>query len=322
MTRIAILDDWQGYAEQAVDWAPLRARAEVVFLRGHHADPAALAAAAGPADALVAMRERSVIGTALLDALPGLKLVSYTGPRNASVDLAACAARGITVCNTAAGRSGHATAELALGLLLACARNLALGDAEMRAGRFQRNVAPGVELAGGVLGIIGLGRIGGTMARYGRALGMEVLAWSQNLTDERAAEAGATRVAKEALLERADAISLHLVLSPRSAGVIGAGEIARLKPGCIIVNTARGPLIDQPALLAALRAGRVRAGLDVYDAEPVGPGHPILAAPNTVLAPHLGYATSENLRDFYAASLENLLAWLDGAPIRVVNPTP
>jgi phosphoglycerate dehydrogenase-like enzyme len=318
--RIVVLDDWQGYAERATDWARVRARAELVFLRGHHADPAALAAEIGAAEAVVAMRERSVISAALLDLLPGLRLLSFTGPRNASVDVAACSARKVLVCNTPAGRSGHATAELALGLLLACARRIALGDAEMRAGRFQANVAPGIEMAGRTLGIIGLGRIGGTMARYGNALGMRVIAWSQNLTEERAAEAGAARVSKGVLVSESDAISLHVVLSPRSVGIVGAEEIARLKPGCILINTSRGALIDQPALLAALHAGRVMAGLDVYESEPVGAGDPILAAPNTVLSPHLGYATSENLADFYRYAAENVSAWLEGAPIRMVNP--
>lgn len=320
MTRIVVLDDWQAYAEHATDWSAVRAHADLVFLRDHHATPEALAKAIGPAAAIVAMRERSVISPALLDLLPTLKLVSYTGPRNASVDVPACTERGILVCNTAAGRSGHATAELALGLLLACARQIPKGDAETRAGRFQANVPPGIELAGRTLGILGLGRIGGTMARYGRALGMNVIAWSQNLTEERATEAGATRVDKQTLLATSDAISLHLVLSPRSRGIIGPADIAALKPGCILINTSRGPLIDQPALLAALHAGKVKAGLDVYDTEPLPADHPILAAPNTTLAPHLGYATSENLADFYAASAENLAAWLTGHPIRVVNP--
>lgn len=320
MARIVVLDDWQGFAERATDWSSIRARAELVFLRGHHEGAAALAEAVGPADAVVAMRERSVISAEFLDLVPSLKLVSYTGPRNASVDVAACTARRILVCNTQAGRSGHATAELALGLLLACARGIAKGDAEMRAGRFQAHVPPGIEMAGRTLGIIGLGRIGATMARYGRALGMEVIAWSQNLTTERAAEAGATRVEKAELLARADAVSLHVVLSPRSVGILGAADIAALKPGCIVINTSRGPLIDQAALLAALHEGRVVAGLDVYDAEPVGPGAAILAAPNTVLSPHLGYATSENLGEFYTASAENVLGWLTGAPVRVVNP--
>lgn len=320
MARIVVLDDWQGYAERATDWSAVRAQADLAFLGAHHGDPAALAAAIGAADGIVAMRERSVISATLLDLLPGLKFLSYTGPRNASVDLAACTARRILVCNTPAGRSGHATAEVALGLLLSCARNLAQGDAEMRAGRFQARVAPGIEMAGRTLGIIGLGRIGATMARYGQALGMRVVAWSQNLTAERCAEVGATLVTKDELLTRSDAISLHVVLSPRSEGIVGAADFPKLKPGCILINTSRGALIDQPALLAALHEGRVKAGLDVYDSEPVGLDHALLAAPNTVLSPHLGYASSENLSDFYGYSAENVAAWLAGAPIRMVNP--
>lgn len=320
MARIVVLDDWQGYAEGAIDWSELKSKADLVFLRAHQATPAKLAAAVGAADAVVAMRERSVISAEFLDRVPSLKLVSFTGPRNASVDVAGCTARGILVCNTMAGRSGHATAELALGLLLACARDIAKGDSEMRAGRFQTHVPPGIEMAGRTLGLIGLGRIGATMARYGNALGMEVIGWSQNLTEERAAEVGAKRVDKAELLACSDAISLHVVLSPRSVGILGAEDFPLLKPGCILINTSRGPLIDQPALLAALHARKVWAGLDVYDAEPVGADHPLLAAPNTVLSPHLGYATSENLAEFYAASRNNVLAWLAGNPIRTVNP--
>ncbi|HEY0419961.1 MAG TPA: NAD(P)-dependent oxidoreductase, partial [Acetobacteraceae bacterium] len=181
-------------------------------------------------------------------------------------------------------------------------------------------VAPGTDLAGRILGVIGLGRIGSRMASYGRALGMEVLAWSPNLTEERAAGVGGARGEKEALLERSDAITLHLVLGPRSRGVIGAAEIARMKPGAILVNTSRAGLVDTPALLAALNAGRITAAIDVFDTEPLPPDAPIRGAPNTVLSPHLGYVTADNMQDFYRFIAENLLAWLDGAPIRLINP--
>jgi phosphoglycerate dehydrogenase-like enzyme len=269
----------------------------------------------------------------VIQRLDDVKLLTFTGQRNAAVDVQAATAQGILVCNTAPGSvcntapgsdahstSSHGTAELALGLLLACARRIPLGDARIRAGGFQDGVPPGIELAGRTLGLVGLGRIGGRMARYARALDMEVIAWSQNLTEARAAEAGATRVGKQELFARADAVSLHLVLSDRSRGVVGAAEIARMKEGAILVNTARGPLVDQDALLAALSEGRILAGLDVFDIEPLPQAHPLRSAPNTVLTPHLGYVTEDNMAELYRLSIENILAFLDGAPIRVVNP--
>jgi phosphoglycerate dehydrogenase-like enzyme len=222
------------------------------------------------------------------------------------------------VCNTTSGPS-HGTAELALALLLACARRLPQADAAIRAGGFQDGVPSGMELAGRTLGLVGLGRIGGRMARYAQALDMKVVAWSQNLTDERAREAGAERVTKDELFARADAVSIHLVLSARTRGVVGTAEIARMRRGAILVNTSRGPLVDQAALLAALTEGRIVAGLDVFDTEPLPPGHPLGRAPNTVLTPHLGYVTAENMADLYRASIENILAYLDGKPIRVVT---
>ncbi|MCW3474000.1 D-2-hydroxyacid dehydrogenase family protein [Limobrevibacterium gyesilva] len=319
MTRVAVLDDWQGVAESLVDWSALTAKAEVTFFRAAFANADEVVAQLAGYDVILAMRERTPLSKQVIDRLPKLRLISFTGPRNAAVDAAACTARGILVCNTVATRSSHDTAELALGLLLAAARHLPLGDAEMRAGRFQDHVPPGLGLFKRTLGLIGLGRIGAQVASYGRALGMEVLAWSQNLTEERALEAGATRVGKDELLARADAISLHLVLSDRSRGIIGAADIAKMKPGAILVNTSRGPLIDQAALLEALQARRIVAALDVYDQEPLPPAHPLRRAPNTVLSPHLGYVTRDNMVDFYTAAVENIVAWIQGAPVRVVN---
>jgi phosphoglycerate dehydrogenase-like enzyme len=320
MTRIAILDDWQGIAESSIDWSALSAKAELVFFREPFAGPDALVAALADFDALLVMRERSAFPAAVIERLGKLRIIASPGPRNAAIDVAACTARGVLVCNTPATRSSNATAELALGLLLACARRLAQGDAEIRAGRFQEHVAPGMDLAGRTLGIIGLGRIGATMARYGQALGMKVQAWSQNLTEERAAEVGVARVDKGTLMATSDAISIHMVLSPRSRGIVGAAEIARMKPGGILVNTSRGPLVDMAALVVALNEGRVMAGLDVYDTEPLPAADPIRSAPNCVLAPHLGYVTADNMADFYRYCAESLRAWLDGTPIRVMNP--
>ena len=319
MARVAVLDDWQGTAGSLADWSALRARAEVVFFRHAIPDPDALVAALAGFDIVLAMRERTALPAATLQRLGDLRLLTFTGARNAAVDVAAATARGVLVCNTTSGPS-HGTAELALALLLACARRLPQADASIRAGGFQDGVPPGTELAGRTLGLVGLGRIGGRMGRYAQALDMKVIAWSQNLTDERAREVGAERVAKDALFARADAVSIHLVLSARTRGVVGADEIARMRRGAILVNTSRGPLVDQTALLAALAEGRIVAGLDVFDTEPLPPGHPLRTAPNTVLTPHLGYVTGENMAGLYRASIENILAYLDGAPIRVVNP--
>jgi phosphoglycerate dehydrogenase-like enzyme len=209
---------------------------------------------------------------------------------------------------------------MALGLLLASARAIPAGDANIRAGRFQEGLPVGISLAGKTMGIIGLGRLGSQMASYGRALNMNVLAWSQNLTAERAQAAGAALVSKEALLSRSDAVSVHLVLSPRSRGLIGASEIAMMKPGAILINTSRGPIVDEEALIAAVQSRRIIAALDVYDREPLPARHPLRSAPNTVLMPHLGYGVQETWKEFYRQSIENALAFLDGKPVRVMNP--
>ena len=316
--RIAVLDDWQGIAEGAADWPALGA--EVTFFRHGFASPAATVAALKDYEVIVAMRERTWLGKEVIDGLDKLRLLSFTGPRNAAVDTAACTTRGIVVCNTTSTGSSNDTPELALALLLAAARKIPLGDAEMRAGRFQDNVPPGLGLSGRTLGLIGLGRIGGRMAQFGTVLGMRVLAWSQNLTEERAREAGATRVEKDVLLAESDAVSLHLVLSARTRGILGAADLACMKPGAILVNTSRGPLIDEAALVAAVQAGRIVAALDVFDQEPLAAEHPLRRLPNTVLSPHLGYVTRDNMAAFFVQSVENIAAWRSGAPVRVVNP--
>jgi phosphoglycerate dehydrogenase-like enzyme len=202
--------------------------------------------------------------------------------------------------------------------MIAATRRIALGDAAIRAGHFQENVPQGFVLAGKTLGLLGLGRIGGMMARYGIALGMEVLAWSQNLTAERAKECGATLVSKEDLLARADVVSLHLVLSGRTRGILGAAELARMKPGAVLVNTSRGPLVDEAALIGELRSGSLIAGIDVYDREPLPAHHPLRTAPNCVLTPHVGYVVAEVMADFYKQLIENALAFMDGKPVRVM----
>jgi phosphoglycerate dehydrogenase-like enzyme len=232
--------------------------------------------------------------------------------------MAALRAQGVVICTAGGGDNGANTAELALLLMLAAARGLPRADAAIRAGGFQAGTLPGVELDGKVLGLIGLGRLGGRMAHYGAALGMRVIAWSRHLTPELAAAGGATCVPLEVLLEQADVVSLHMVLSASTRGLIGAPQLARMKKGAILVNTSRGPLIDEAALIAALRSGRLVAALDVYDREPLPPDHPLRTLPNTVLTPHLGYVTQATMGAFHRQGIENVLAFLRGAPIRVL----
>ncbi|MGO9417798.1 D-2-hydroxyacid dehydrogenase family protein [Roseiarcus sp.] len=321
MVKIAILDDWQDVARGSADWSLLASRADLTFFADAFDNEDQAAAALADSDILLTMRERTAFPATLLRRLPKLRMIGITGANVATLDLAACSRQGVVVCNTAGGGSGapFATAELALGLLIAAARAIPVADATMRAGGFQRGVPVGVSLAGKTLGIVGLGRLGSRMARYGAALDMKVIAWSPNLTEARAEAAGARLARKAELMAVSDAISVHMVLSPRSRGVIGAEDIDLMKTGAILINTSRGPLIDQGALVAAVRAGRINAVLDVYDKEPLPRDHPLRAAGNTVLTPHLGYGVEETWRDFYPRSVENALAFLDGAPIRVLN---
>lgn len=321
MTKVAVLDDWQGVAQTSADWSKLMTRADVVFFPHAFADENDAAKQLADFDIVLSMRERTPLPASLINRLPKLRMLGMTGARNRSLDTEACTARGIVVCNTqGGGASDSATAELALGLLLAAARGIAAGDANIRNGRFQESVPVGFTLAGKTLGLIGLGRLGSYMARYCKALNMNLLAWSQNLTAEKAQAEGATLVSKNELLERSDAVSIHVVLSDRSRGMIGAPELARMKPGAILVNTSRGPIVDEPALLDALRARRIVAALDVFDQEPLPLDHPLRSVPNTVMTPHLGYGVRETWDQFYPQSVENALAFLDGKPVRVVNP--
>jgi phosphoglycerate dehydrogenase-like enzyme len=319
MTRVAVLDDWQHVARRSANWFPLTQRTEVVFFDSAFAGEDEAAEKLADFDILMAMRERTAFPASLVHRLPKLRMVALTGRRGASIDIAALIGRGVTVCYTGAADSGEGTAELALGLMLAAARHLCAGDAAIRAGQFQEGVGVGFMLAGKTLGVIGLGRLGSLVARYGHALGMRLLAWSQNLTAEKAAAAGAVLVPKEELLSRSDVVSLHLVLSDRTRGIIAAEDLARMKPGAILVNTSRGALVEEAALLAAVRSGRLIAALDVYDREPLPPDHPLRRAANTVLTPHLGFGTIENFKAFYQQSVENVLAFIDGKPIRVLE---
>jgi phosphoglycerate dehydrogenase-like enzyme len=320
MTKIAVLDDWQGVARASADWSVLEKRGAVTFFARAFESEDHAAAELADFDIVLSMRERTPFPATLLARLPKLRLLGTTSGRTATVDLPACTAHGVVVCCTGSGPGTYATAEMALGLLVAAFRQIPAGDHALRTGRFQDGVPEGRVLHGKTLGLLGLGRIGSLMARYGHALGMQVLAWSQNLTPEKAAAEGAVHTAKDALLEQADAVSLHLVLSDRTRGLVGAAELARMKPGAVLINTSRGPLVDEAALLAALHAGHIVAGLDVFDREPLPPDHKLRTAPNTVMMPHLGYGVREVWAQFYPESVENALAFLDGKPIRVMNP--
>jgi phosphoglycerate dehydrogenase-like enzyme len=317
LRRIGLLDDWQGVGTTLADWSALPGGIEVESLRWHETDEAVLAERLAPYDALVVMRERTPITASLVARLPNLKLLVTTGLRNASVDVAACAARGITVCGTPSLASP--TVELAWALILGLLRHIPQEAAAMRAGGWQTTVGRGLE--GKTLGVLGLGRLGQRVAKVGSAFGMKVIAWSQNLTAEAAAAAGVERVEKMELFARADVVTIHLVLSARTKGLVGAAEFARMKPTAVLVNTSRGPIVDEAALLAALRAGEIGgAALDVYDEEPLPADHPLRSAPNLLLSPHLGYVTEENFRGMYGGALECVLGWLKGAPVRVIAP--
>lgn len=315
--RLAILDDYQDVAHGFADWSSLEADGvTVTSYRKPFASQDALVSALAGVTILIAMRERTAFPREVLEKLPGLQLLVTTGMANASIDVAAAAELGITVTGTPG--SPTAAPELTWALLLALARSIPAEDASLRSGTWQHTV--GFELAGKTLGVVGLGKIGRRIAAYGQAFGMEVLAWSQNLADEAADEAGVRKVSKEDLFRHSDVATLHLRLSPRSEGIVGEPELRLLGPDGVLVNTARGPLVDQDALVRALSEGWIAgAALDVFDQEPLPASHPLVSAPNTVLSPHLGYVTRESYRQFYGGALEDVKAWLAGAPVRVIS---
>jgi phosphoglycerate dehydrogenase-like enzyme len=273
-----------------------------------------------PFEILCLLRERTAFPRTLIERLPNLKFVSLTGIRAGSLDSKALAERGVPLSNTRSGNSTYLTSELAWGLIINAARDMAKGERNMRASRWHEGLAPGMGLRGKRLGLIGLGKIGSRVAAIGKAFEMDVVAWSQNLTAEKAAEADAIYLSKEDLLGTSDIVSLHLVLSDRTRGIIGAKELATMKPTAILVNVSRGPLIDEAAMIAALKEGRLaHAALDVYDREPLPTDHPLRKIDNVTLSPHLGYVNDENYRQFYGDALENIEAWLASKPIRVIN---
>lgn len=313
--RLSILDDYQGVALDMADWSPLDGRLDIEVERKPFADEDEAVRALAQSEIVAAMRERTAFPRSLVERLPKLKLLVTTGMRNAAFDMAALRDHGTVVCGTAGG--GLDTAELAWGLILGAARRIAEDHRAMRDGLWQTRI--GHRLAGKTLGVLGLGRLGATVARVGLAFDMKVIVWSQNLTAERAAAVGVEHVGKEALFTRSDVLSVHLVLSQRSRGLVGRDDIARMKPGAILVNTSRGPIVDTDAVIAALVAGRLGyAAFDVYDREPLPADHPLRRAPNVLLTPHIGYVTEENYRSSYPQIVENVAAFLDGKPIRVI----
>jgi phosphoglycerate dehydrogenase-like enzyme len=317
--RLSVLDDYQGVALEMADWTPVRSRGlEIADERFPFADEDDVVRSLADSEIVAAMRERTAFSKSVVDRLPKLKLLITTGMRNASFDMAALKDRGVTVCGTGGPGGGNEdTAELAWGLILGAARRIAEDHAFMRQGGWQTRV--GHRVAGKTLGLLGLGRLGSAVARVGLAFGCKAIAWSQNLTAEKAAEQGVERVEKDELFRRSDILSVHLVLSPRSRGLVGAREIALMKPSAILVNTSRGPICDTDAVIAALQEGRLAyGGFDVYDKEPLPIGHPLRSAPNVILTPHIGYVTDENYRSSYPQIVENILAYLDGKPVRVI----
>ena len=316
--RCAVLDDYQHAALRAADWSPIGGQVEVRAIHHHIADEHALAATVGDCQIVVLMRERTPFPSSLFARLRQLRLLVTTGMRNAAIDLAAAQAHGVVVCGTAS--RSEPPAELTWALILALARNLVVEASALRSGGpWQQTI--GADLSGRVLGVLGLGKIGTTVARVGQAFDMRVVAWSQNLTAERARAAGVGLASsKEDLLQQSDFVSIHLVLSDRTRGLIGASELRRMKPSAYLVNTSRAAIVDQDAMVQALREGWIAgAGIDVFDEEPLPPDSVLRSTPNLLATPHVGYVTSANYELFYREAVEDIQAFLAGAPIRVLS---
>jgi phosphoglycerate dehydrogenase-like enzyme len=323
MIKIAILDDYAKVALQLADWSALNGKAEITVFERHLAEDEA-AVALKPFDVLCTVRERMSLPRSLFERLPNLKLVTIIGLDLPNLDMAAATEHGVIVshsnfANPLFANMVNATPELTWGLMIATVRHLSLESRRMHEGAWQSTV--GVNLAGRTLGLLGLGRIGSRMAEYARVFGMPVIAWSQNLTDEKAKSVGAQRVEKDDLFRRSDIVSIHVRLSDRTRGLVTARELALMKPGAYLINTSRGPIVVEADLLAALRAGKIAgAGLDVFDEEPPPRAHPFRTMDNVTVAPHLGYVTRESLTAFYVDTLEAVAAFVNGTPIRVANP--
>ena len=314
--QIAVIDDWQNVARCVVDWSPLEAVGRVHFLHDYPADTATMIERLKAFTVICVMRERSTFDQALLQGLPNLKLLVTGGMRNAAIDIAAAKALGIQVCGTDSYK--QAAPELTWALIMASTRNLLAEANSLRAGGWQ--VGLGGDLHGKTLGVLGLGSIGQKVAQFAQVFGMRVLAWSENLTPEHAAQAGATWVSKRELFEQADILTIHLVLSDRSRGLVDAEALSWMKPTARLVNTARGPIVDEQALAQALTTGRLAgAALDVYAEEPLPVDHPFRHLPNVLATPHVGYVSEQNYRQFYEQMIEDIQAWAKGAPIRVLG---
>ena len=311
--QIAVIDDWQQVAAGVVDWSALATVGQVHFLHDYPADTTTLIERLQGFEVICVMRERTVFDKALLQGLPRLKLLVTGGMRNAALDISAAQALGIQVCGTDSYK--HAAPELTWALIMASTRNLLAEANSLRAGGWQ--VGLGGDLHGKTLGILGLGSIGQKVAKFAQVFGMRVIAWSENLTPERAAESGVTWVSKRELFEQADILTIHLVLSERSRGLVDAQALGWMKPTARLVNTARGPIVDEQALVQALRSGRLAgAALDVYAQEPLPADHPFRHLPNLLATPHVGYVSEQNYRQFYQQMIEDIQAWAKGVPIR------
>ncbi|MBV4483395.1 D-2-hydroxyacid dehydrogenase family protein [Pseudomonas khavaziana] len=311
--QIAVMDDWQDVARGVVDWSVLDAVGQVHFLHDYPADTATMVERLQGFEVICVMRERSTFDKALLQGLPSLKLLVTGGMRNAAIDIPAAKALGIQVCGTDSYK--HAAPELTWALIMACTRNLLAEANSLRAGGWQ--IGLGGDLHGKTLAILGLGSIGQKVARFGQVFGMRVIAWSENLTPQRAAESGVTWVSKRELFEQADILTIHVVLSERSRGLVDAQALGWMKPTARLVNTARGPIVDEQALVQALSSGRLAgAALDVYAEEPLPADHPLRSLPNVLATPHIGYVSEQNYRQFYQQMIEDIQAWANGTPVR------
>ncbi|MBC3256595.1 D-2-hydroxyacid dehydrogenase family protein [Pseudomonas paralactis] len=314
--QIAVIDDWQNVASDVVDWSALDGVGQVHFLHNYPADTATMVERLKGFEVICVMRERSTFDKGLLQGLPRLKLLVTGGMRNAAIDIAAAKELGIQVCGTDSYK--HAAPELTWALIMASTRNLLAEANSLRAGGWQ--VGLGGDLHGKTLGVLGLGSIGQKVATFAQAFGMRVIAWSENLTPQRAAEAGVTWVSKRELFEQADILTIHLVLSERSRGLVDAQALAWMKPTAHLVNTARGPIVDEQALVQALSSGRLAgAALDVFAQEPLPAEHPFRRLPNVLATPHVGYVSERNYRQFYEQMIEDIQAWAGDVPIRVLG---
>ncbi len=319
MTKIVVLDDYQQVAEQYGPWNTLGADTKIIYLHEHISDREALISAVADAEIIVAMRERTPFDADMLRDLPNLRLLVTTGMKNASIDIEAATALGITVCGT--GSSRVAAAEMTWALVLASARHIPRESAALAEGKWQTTV--GTQLHGKTLGIIGLGRIGTQIAHYAQAFGMTVLAWSPHLDPAVADQVGARAVTKAELLSSSDIVTIHLKLGARSRGIIGTNELAAMRRGAILINTARGPIVNEQALAVALHAGVIAgAAVDVFSAEPLPADHPLRSAPNIILTPHLGYVTDGSYRSYFEDAVEDIHEYLAGSPVRVLSHAP